>query len=497
MLASDSGRWLLLVIVVVLVPRGTARSHVALVTTDQEAEPLVLQLAQLLAEDHHVTAVLYNSSGVGPTGAVRVVRVPAAASDPASRISWLDRWERYPLLAPDAVVASRVAGCGALRASSLLADFRPDLVISTLYLDDACLLGLLPDAPVIGLLPSPVGLPWVTYQLGGHYPVSRIPVHGYPLGDADFYARLGNGWRWWTLLRRVQRLYQTPVASGAGGHLDLEKAYDRVAAVYVSGDARLPAEVPADRRIRFLGCIECANFAPLPKLMSTIGGGSLLVIRLHHPHVTLPAAFKVALAQGAASSSLTPIDVSNATSADADRVIHSGVPAADALAHSRARVFISECSASSVLLAVHFSVPLVCIPFTAGHKMAAANAVSLGLGVEVDRRSLTPESLRAAITSVTTSAGLRRAVRVRADALRHDAISPAAQFSHDVHHLLMFGGRPRRRRPLGLVEYYCLDVVGTCLVSGGLGAALLMLLFGWLFRVLSGRQGRDVKAKVE
>lgn len=110
-----------------------------------------------------------------------------------------------------------------------------------------------------------------------------------------------------------------------------------------------------------------------------------------------------------------------------------------------------------------------------------------GLGVELDRRALTAETLRAAIVSVTSSGGLRRAVRSRADALRHDVVSPSAAFAHEIRHLLLFGSQRRQRRPLGMIEYYCLDVVGTCAVSGAVFACMMLVLFGCVYRAMTTR----------
>lgn len=244
------------------------KHHVLLVTTDVEAQPLVLQLAQLLAADHRVTTVLYGGAPPPPPPSVTVRHVPPASDDPASQLSWQERWERHILLTPDSVVASRVSGCTALRSSGALANLKPDLIVSTLYLDDACLMTILPkSAPIVGLLASPVGVPWVLAQLGGHFPVSRMSVHGYPLNEADFYDRLWNAWRWWQVQRQVQRQYQTPVAAGGAGTLNLPAVYEeRVAAVYVSGDARIEKDVPSDPRLHFLGCLECASFGELPEV---------------------------------------------------------------------------------------------------------------------------------------------------------------------------------------------------------------------------------------
>ncbi|KAF0286920.1 UDP-glucuronosyltransferase 1-6 [Amphibalanus amphitrite] len=475
---------------------AAAAKHVVLVTTDQEAQLLVAELAQLLAADHRVTAVLYGDSGPEPAPPAATIRLATTESDPGRRLSWLERWERHPLLTPDAVVASRLAGCGALQRTGVLADLRPDLIITTLFLDDACVLALAPDAAVVGLMPSSVGLPWVTQQLGGHYPVSRLPVHGYPLGDGDFYARLGNLWRWWTVTRLTQRQYQVPAAALVG-HTDLEAAYERVSAVFVSGDARLQQDVPCDHRLRFLGCIECARFGDLPKdQQSAISTAGLMVIRLDHPYTTLPDSFTATLTEGVTGSPLTPMDLSNVTKEGAPRIIRSSAPASDALAHPRARLLVSECSPASVLLAIHFSVPIICIPFTAGQKMAAARAVALGVATQLDRRQLTADALRSAVTTVTSSAGTRRAVRAWADALRHDAVSPAAQLAHHVRHLLLFERAWRRRPAPTLLQYYCLDVLGTALVSGSVALGTVALLFYWLYRVIAARAQPD-KDKVE
>ena len=63
-------------------------------------------------------------------------------------------------------------------------------------------------------------------------------------------------------------------------------------------------------------------------------------------------------------------------------------------------------------------------------------------------------------------------------------------------HLLLYERPWRRRPPPSLVQYYCLDVLGTALVSGAVGMAAVGMVFYWVYRVISARVQPE-KDKVE
>ncbi|MCG7408749.1 glycosyl transferase [Paenibacillus sp. ACRRX] len=80
--------------------------------------------------------------------------------------------------------------------------------------------------------------------------------------------------------------------------------------------------------------------------------------------------------------------------------------------------FITHAGMNSTSEALYFNVPLVTIPLTSDQPMVARRVQELGAGVVVDKRELTPESLKAALLEVLHDPSYRQQAHVIGETLR-------------------------------------------------------------------------------
>ena len=74
------------------------------------------------------------------------------------------------------------------------------------------------------------------------------------------------------------------------------------------------------------------------------------------------------------------------------------VPQLEVLSHSS--LFISHCGMNSVMESLYYGVPLIGIPQMMEQQMTASHIQELGLGIILDRHTITPHKLRAAVEQV-------------------------------------------------------------------------------------------------
>ncbi|MER7013924.1 macrolide family glycosyltransferase [Saccharopolyspora sp. NPDC000359] len=88
--------------------------------------------------------------------------------------------------------------------------------------------------------------------------------------------------------------------------------------------------------------------------------------------------------------------------------VHRWIPQLRAL--SRASAFITHAGMGGTMEGLHHGVPLIAVPQAVDQFMNAARIEELGLGVQLDGATATPEQLRAALAEVTSDEGIRTRV---------------------------------------------------------------------------------------
>ncbi|GIH20020.1 macrolide family glycosyltransferase [Rugosimonospora africana] len=108
-----------------------------------------------------------------------------------------------------------------------------------------------------------------------------------------------------------------------------------------------------------------------------------------------------------------------------DRVeIRASVDQLSALA--TARVFVTHAGMGSVMEALYFGVPLVCLPRTTEQQTVARRIAELGLGIDLGADAPTPAGLRTAIERAQTDPRILRSVRAMRDVVRATGGATAA-----------------------------------------------------------------------
>jgi MGT family glycosyltransferase len=89
--------------------------------------------------------------------------------------------------------------------------------------------------------------------------------------------------------------------------------------------------------------------------------------------------------------------------------------------------FVTHGGTNSVMEALHFGVPMIVLPEAPEHAITAARVEDLGLGRQLDPRSVTADALFSAVTEVAGSAAIAgRLAKMRAADLEAGGVVAAA-----------------------------------------------------------------------
>jgi MGT family glycosyltransferase len=97
-------------------------------------------------------------------------------------------------------------------------------------------------------------------------------------------------------------------------------------------------------------------------------------------------------------------------------VVRNYVPQLDIL--KRADVFVTHGGMNSVSEGLWYGVPLVVIPQGSDQYLVAKRVETLGAGVALDKRGITPEALRQAVESVLSDEGKRANIKAIQESFR-------------------------------------------------------------------------------
>ncbi|KAF6203897.1 hypothetical protein GE061_002234 [Apolygus lucorum] len=129
------------------------------------------------------------------------------------------------------------------------------------------------------------------------------------------------------------------------------------------------------------------------------------------------------------------------------------------LAHKNTRVFVTHGGLQSVMETVNYGVPVVAIPIFGDQFKNVKIVVSRGIGVELDKRNLTENSLRWAIEEVANNAKYKEAVRKRSNILKDGPMKHVDEAVYWLEYVLRHG---RVLQPASLhmpfYQVYLLDV---------------------------------------
>ncbi|XP_028133814.1 UDP-glucosyltransferase 2 [Diabrotica virgifera virgifera] len=137
------------------------------------------------------------------------------------------------------------------------------------------------------------------------------------------------------------------------------------------------------------------------------------------------------------------------------------VPQQDVLRHKNIKLFITQCGAQSMEESILAEVPLLVIPFISDQKMNAQKIVNRGLGIEIDRTTMTDQLLYESIMELINNESYKRRVKKTAILLKDEPMSGLEKAIWWIEYVIRHKGAKHLWHPnldLPLYKYFLLDV---------------------------------------
>ena len=149
------------------------------------------------------------------------------------------------------------------------------------------------------------------------------------------------------------------------------------------------------------------------------------------------------------------------------------------LAHPKVMAYVMQGGLQSLQEAVHYSVPVVAIPFFGDQLFNARKILDAGIGLTLNIDTITEESIRRTLTDVIENKTYYNNIKLMSEIVKDELVKPMDRAVWNVEHVIKFPKSKHFRyhgHDINVIDYY-----GTiaCLV------APLILLFWYCYRVLN------------
>ncbi|XP_018325460.1 UDP-glucuronosyltransferase 2B14-like [Agrilus planipennis] len=159
-------------------------------------------------------------------------------------------------------------------------------------------------------------------------------------------------------------------------------------------------------------------------------------------------------------------------------------PQQEVLAHPNVKLFITQVGLQSLEEAIHFGVPLIGMPFYADQHHNARKIVYHKIGVEVDYKTFTAESLKSSIEEVIRNPSYKEKISKISELSREKPMDDLEKIVWYMEYVIRHQGAPYLKNSaldLPLYQYLMLDVYAFLIIS----AILIWRIMRKLLRVLS------------
>ncbi|XP_069693345.1 UDP-glucosyltransferase 2-like [Periplaneta americana] len=159
------------------------------------------------------------------------------------------------------------------------------------------------------------------------------------------------------------------------------------------------------------------------------------------------------------------------------------LPQSDILAHPNIRMFISHCGKMSTSETMYRGVPIVGVPFAADQLLNMQTIIRTGMGVFLDRYTMSKESVLKAIREILNNASYAANAKKMSEMFRDHPNSALDRAVFWTEYVIRHQGAPHLRSAgaeLYWYEYLLLDVL---LVVVAAGLAIILVVY-WVFRAL-------------
>ncbi|XP_014360114.2 UDP-glucosyltransferase 2-like [Papilio machaon] len=158
-------------------------------------------------------------------------------------------------------------------------------------------------------------------------------------------------------------------------------------------------------------------------------------------------------------------------------------PQQSILAHPKCVLFITHGGLLSTTEALHYRVPIIGIPMFADQFININRAAAKGIGRRVDLNYDTPKNLKLAIEEILGNSSYRDRVNELSYVYHDRAISPGAEITRWIHHVIKTKGAPHLRSPALLVPWYqklYLDLIFLIIISNAIFSMTIIRLISYM-----------------
>ncbi|KAI6212626.1 Glucuronosyltransferase [Aphelenchoides besseyi] len=164
------------------------------------------------------------------------------------------------------------------------------------------------------------------------------------------------------------------------------------------------------------------------------------------------------------------------------------------LANPNTRAFISHVGLNSLNEAAYFGVPVIACPFFGDQTYNTAIVKHVGLGVRLDKRDITEETVTEVLNQVLNQPRYIQRAKQLSRALKAEADGRINRFVRDVEFATQFPEELKRQAlpQMNLFFFYSLDVIFAVLFVGLLGLSLIGWLLSFLFRFVRSEKQKTL-----
>ncbi|XP_072401507.1 UDP-glucosyltransferase 2-like [Diabrotica undecimpunctata] len=174
------------------------------------------------------------------------------------------------------------------------------------------------------------------------------------------------------------------------------------------------------------------------------------------------------------------------------------VPQQDVLKHKNVKLFITQCGAQSMEESILAEVLLLAIPFVSDQKMNSQKIVNRGLGIEIDRTTMTDQILYESIMELINNESYKRRVKKTAILLKDEPMSGLEKAIWWIEYVIRHKGAKHLWHPnldLPLYKYFLLDVFGFLLLVIFVLSYMIYMVCNFLRKKFVSSSKDIVKAK--
>ncbi|XP_066247772.1 UDP-glucosyltransferase 2-like [Euwallacea similis] len=190
---------------------------------------------------------------------------------------------------------------------------------------------------------------------------------------------------------------------------------------------------------------------------------------------------------------LWTFDDDHIKNAPANLKISKWFPQVDILAHSNTVLFVSHCGMGSTTEAIHFGVPVICMPIYGDQFMNSRRLSLFGMGLELPWESITGDAFGESIRHVLNDSRFKENAKKRSEIFRDRPTKPLDLAVYWIDYVLRHNGARHLRNSIYELKWYQLYSIDVILVLVFAFACCVFALFATVNCVAA--RGKKIKTE--